>query len=65
VEWVTGDVEARHLGFADLDALLVGARVECTFDQESGLGGGGRDQLDHGDAARQRPSPPVLRDVAE
>jgi hypothetical protein len=28
VEDVADDVETRHLGFADLDALLVGARVK-------------------------------------
>ena len=29
MELIAGDVEAFHLGFADLDALLIAARVEC------------------------------------
>jgi hypothetical protein len=35
------------------------------FDLETGLGGCCPDQLDHGQAIRERPAAPVLRDVAE
>jgi hypothetical protein len=65
MERVAGDVEALHLGVADLDALLVGARVEGTFDFQSGFGRGRADQLDDGDMISQRPAAPVLRDVTE
>ena len=65
MERIAGDVEACHLGFADLDAFLVGARVERAFDFEAGLGGRGADQLDDGDAAGQRAAAPVLGDMAE
>jgi hypothetical protein len=40
VEWVTGDVERFHFGVADFLAFLVGARVECTGNLETGRGGG-------------------------
>ena len=65
MELIAGDVEAVHCGFADLDALLVAARVERAFDLQTGLGGRRPDQLDHGKAIRQWPAAPVLRDVAE
>src|SRR5215207_9364545 len=65
MELIAGDVEAFHLGFADLDALLVAAGVECALDFQTGLGCRRTDQLDHGKAIRQRPAAPVLRDVAE
>jgi hypothetical protein len=54
MELIAGDVEAFHCGFADLDALLVAARVERAFDLQTGLGGRRPDQLDHGKAIRQR-----------
>ena len=60
-----GDVEGFHCGFADLDALLVAAGVECTLDFQTGLGRGRADQFDHGKAIGQRSAAPVLRDVAE
>ena len=47
---IAGDVQFRHRGVADLDALLVGPPVELAFDFQSGLGGCGADQLDDGDA---------------
>jgi hypothetical protein len=59
------DVETLHLGIADLDPLLVAARVECTLDFQTGLCRDGADQLDDGDAIGERPAAPVLRDVAE
>ena len=62
---IAGDVEGFHLGLADPDALAVGARVERAIDFQAGLGGGGADQLDHGEASGERPAAPVLRDVAE
>ena len=37
MEGVTSDVEAFHLGLADLDAFLVGPCIERTFDLETGL----------------------------
>jgi len=39
MELIAGDVEAFHCGVADLDALLVAARVERAFDLQTGLGG--------------------------
>ena len=65
MELVAGDVEAFHCGFADLDALLIAAGVERTFDLQTGVGGRCPDQLDHGKTIRKRPAAPVLRDVAE
>ena len=65
MELIAGDVEAFHLGFADLDALLVAAGVECALDFQSGLGRRRADQLDHGEAIGERSAAPVLRDVAE
>jgi hypothetical protein len=56
---------AFHCGFADLDALLVVARVERAFDFEPGFGRGRPDQLDHGKPIGKRSAAPVLRDVAE
>src|SRR5215471_2289755 len=65
MELIAGDVEAFHLCFADLDALLIAARVESALDCQAGLGRRRTDQLDHGEAIRQLPSAPVLRDVTE
>ena len=65
MELIAGDVEGLHLGLADPDALAVGARVERAVDFQAGLGRGGADQLDHGEASGERPAAPVLRDVAE
>ena len=65
MELITGDVDAFHLGFADLDAFLVAACVECALDFQAGLGRRRADQLDYGKAIRERPAAPVLRDMAE
>ena len=65
MELIAGDVEAFHLGFADLYAPLVVARIEGTLDFQTGLCGGGADQLDHGQPIRERPAAPVLRDMAK
>ena len=56
MEQIAGDVEALHCGLADLDSLLVAARVERAFDLQTGLGGRRPDQLDHGKAIRKGPS---------
>ena len=65
MELIPADVEALHSGFANFDAFLVGAGVERAFNLETGLGGRRPDQLDHGKAIRERPTTPILRDVAE
>src|SRR5271170_4524944 len=65
MERVAVDVEGLHLGIANLDALLVGARVERTLDLQASLGRGRRDQLDDGQSVRQRSAAPALRDMAE
>src|SRR5579863_1940259 len=57
--------EGAHHGLADLDAFLVGALVEDASDREACFGCGGGDQFDHGHAAFEWTTPPVLRDVAE
>ena len=65
MERIANDVEAFHLGFADLDALAVAARIDCAFDPETGFGRRCSDQLDYGQAIRERPGTPILCDVAE
>ena len=65
MEVVADDVQRRHLGVADLDALLVDAGIEGAFDLQSGFCGRCADQLDDGEAIGQGPAAPVLRDVAE
>jgi hypothetical protein len=62
---IASDVEALHLGIADLDSLLIGARVERAFNFQTGLGGRRADQLNHGEAVGERLAAPVLRDVTE
>ena len=46
MELIACDVDAFHLGLADLDALLVAARIECALDFQAGLGRRRADQLD-------------------
>jgi hypothetical protein len=65
MELIALDVEAFHLGVADFDALVVGSRVECAFDLETGFGRGCGDQCDDSQPIRERSAAPVLRDVAE
>ena len=56
MERVACDVERLHLGIADLDALLVGPRVERTLDFQAGLGRRRGDQFDDGQSSvRGRP----------
>jgi hypothetical protein len=38
MEWVAIDVEVLHLGIADLNARLVGPRVERTLDLQASVG---------------------------
>jgi hypothetical protein len=52
MELIAGDVDAFHCGFANLDTLLVAARVEHAFDLQTGLGGRRPDQLDDSKAIR-------------
>ena len=65
MERIAGDGKLGHLGLADLLAFLVGPLVERALDLEAGVGRGGPDQFDDRHAARQRPAPPALCDVAE
>ncbi len=78
MEVIACDVEHLHLGIADLDALLVGARVEGALDFQSGFGCRRADRLDDGETIRQRAGTPgllrrsglrlrrrILRNVAE
>src|SRR5262245_34651953 len=66
--WVEGVASYRqfcHFGGGDLDAFLVGPRIEYALDLQARLCRGGADQLDDGDAIHQRFSSPVLGNVAE
>src|SRR5215470_5975582 len=65
MELIAGDVEGFHCGFADPDALLVGAGVERAFDPETGLGRGRPNQLDDCEAIYEWSAAPILRDVAK
>ena len=65
MEGIALDVDAFHLGIADLDTLLVGRGVERARDFQAGFGGGRGDQLDDGQSVGQRSAAPGLRDVAE
>ena len=65
MECITLDVERGHLGVSHLDALGIDVGVEFAADLEARLRGGRSNQFDHGQAAGQRPTAPVLRDVAE
>ena len=59
------DVEAFHLGISDLDAFLIGGGVEHGLHFEAGRGRRRGDQIDDRSMVRERPTAPVLRDVAE
>ena len=65
MEGVAFDVEGRHFGVADLDAFLVCVGVEFAADGQAVLGRGRRDQLDDRRPTGERPTAPVLGDVAE
>ena len=65
MEWVAIAVEVLHLGIADLNARLVGPRVERTLDLQASVGRRRRDQLDDGQSVRQRSAAPGLRNMAE
>src|SRR5215218_10453279 len=65
MELVAGDGDAFHLGFADFDTFLIGARVEYAFDLQTRRGRRRADQLDHSKPISKRPATPVLGDVAE
>ena len=65
MERIADDVEAFHLGLADLDPLFIGARVERTLDLQPGLGRCRPDQFDDGEAIGQRPATPVLGNRTE
>ena len=65
MERITSDVEAFHLGVADLDAFLVDRRVEDGLDFEPGRGCGGCDQIDDRSMIGERPAAPILRNMAE
>src|SRR5216110_2194307 len=65
MEFVAADVEALHRGFGDLDAFLVGSRVEGALYFEAGFGRRRGNQLDYGGAIGERSGAPVLGDVTE
>src|SRR6516162_3352800 len=55
--WVEGVASYRqfcHFGGGDLDAFLVGPRIEYALDLQARLRCGGADQLDDGDPIHQR-----------
>src|SRR5258708_38587086 len=62
---VTTDVEAFHLGVADLDAFLIDPCVEGALDFEPGLRRCGSNQFDDGGMIRERPAAPILGDATE
>src|SRR5712691_5843456 len=65
MEGVTCDVKRLHLGIADLDALLVIARIKRAFDPEAGFGCRCSDGLDHGKTTCEGSGAPVLGNVTE
>src|SRR3954452_23218975 len=65
VEVIAGDLEGRHLGIADLDALGIGCRVEFAGDGEAGVSRSRSDQFDDRQVAGQGSCPPVLRNVGK
>jgi hypothetical protein len=54
MELIAGNVEAFHLGFADLDALLIAARIECALDFQTGLRQAQHFRMGAGDQAQRR-----------
>src|ERR1700691_4656240 len=65
MERIAFDVERRYFCIADLDAFFVGVGVEFAADSQALLGRGRRDQLDDRRLTRERPTAPVLGDMAE
>ena len=65
MEVIAGDIEGRHLGIADLDALGIGCRVEFAGDGEAGVSRSRSDQFDDRQVAGQGSCPPVLRNVGK
>src|SRR5665213_3786704 len=59
------DVESAELGLGELDAEGIGPLVEFGFDRQASLRGGVRDEVDDDVVGEQRPTAPVLRNVAE
>ena len=62
---MSDDVDGRHLGVGDSDALLVEGLVDLAAHGEAGLCGRRRDQVDDDTIADERLSAPVLADVRE
>src|ERR1700677_4155957 len=65
MERIAFDVERRHFCIADLDAFFIGVGVEFAADGQARLGRGRGDQLDDRRLTRERPTAPVLGDMAE
>src|SRR5271166_5466761 len=59
------DLDGGHLGFGDLDALVVDIFIEPARDGEAFVSGCAADQLDDGLVADQRLAAPVLGDEGE
>src|ERR1700693_4524645 len=59
------DVQRSHLGIGDFDPLGIAFLIQFAVHRQAGFGRRGGDQVDHRDAADERLSAPVLRDVAE
>ena len=62
MEVVAGEVDPHHVGVGDADAAGIGCGVDLASDRQSGLGGGGGDELDDGLVADERLGAPVLAD---
>ena len=65
MECVALDIEGCHLRVGDLDALRIGACIECAAHRQARFGRGGCNQFDHRLAADQRFTSPGLGNVAE
>jgi hypothetical protein len=65
MEVIADKLNRRHLGVADLDVFLVDSRIDGAVDFQSGFCRCCADQLDHSKPICQRPSAPVLLDVAK
>ena len=65
MEFVARDVDGRHFGVGDFDALWIEVFVDLAAHGEAGLGGGGRDQVDDYAITDERFGAPVLADERE